>query len=610
LRSKTLLFGKIKKEGKTKMIKAKKGLLIALFAAMMVFAFGATSAFASEAAQNWTWNTTDYTSVTIDGNSYPTVRTVDINSDGTGWDGEVYATIDTSDMSDGTAIAVAKAAGAEGITTGDAAREWLEYNVWTDYYVLSNSAVDLYGTQTQDDFVPMLNYDSQTDEWTWKPVALQKKLVFSVPSYVTLWNGDELNAKQKKAKYKVDMNVDDAASGWRFDLADPEGFEANLTTNQTFNLITTPDMGYGVSAEIIGTVPVKTITVKGVEASAKLAKFYMDSESELNEIDFYYYSQHPYGYAVFDYDGAAHTIVMGEMSGYTVAWSILNTATGQYDTVLSPSITDCDLKDKPVRVKAVVTNTAKASDTETFYMDMYVDEANDPYFLFDDDGNVGGKNYAIEGSTYNVMDYVVVDPDSRDAADKAAVEANKELLMSYFNDYYVIEEKATKANPNTIRLTMDEKDLSGLTTAERKALTEKYKQLKKNFGVEDREDPAFYADEYTANLYINGSYVVPEIEFTNTPTAVTYKAKALKKKAKSFTATATANNGAAVQYKLINAPAKITIDKLTGKVTLKKGLKKGTYKVKVKAYLVAPVMIKGIPYDAAETQAITIKVKK
>ena len=54
------------------------------------------------------------------------------------------------------------------------------------------------------------------------------------------------------------------------------------------------------------------------------------------------------------------------------------------------------------------------------------------------------------------------------------------------------------------------------------------------------------------------------------------------------------------------APKKITIDKTTGKVTLKKGLKKGTYKVKVQAYLVNPWHGQII----SENQAIKIKVKK
>ena len=50
--------------------------------------------------------------------------------------------------------------------------------------------------------------------------------------------------------------------------------------------------------------------------------------------------------------------------------------------------------------------------------------------------------------------------------------------------------------------------------------------------------------------------------------------------------------------------SKITINSTTGKVTLKKGLAKGTYKFKVKAY------VPGRSDWNYETQSVTIKVKK
>ena len=57
-------------------------------------------------------------------------------------------------------------------------------------------------------------------------------------------------------------------------------------------------------------------------------------------------------------------------------------------------------------------------------------------------------------------------------------------------------------------------------------------------------------------------------------------------------------------YKKVKGSRKITINAKTGKVTVRKGLKKGTYKVKVK------VTAAGIKYKAAPlTKAVTFKVK-
>ena len=89
-----------------------------------------------------------------------------------------------------------------------------------------------------------------------------------------------------------------------------------------------------------------------------------------------------------------------------------------------------------------------------------------------------------------------------------------------------------------------------------------------------------------------------------------------KKKAASFTVTAVSTNGGEVAYKLINAPAKIKIDKATGQITLAKKLKKGTYKIKVKAYLPKAFKVyNGVTGAYAETWVsethdIKIKVKK
>lgn len=101
----------------------------------------------------------------------------------------------------------------------------------------------------------------------------------------------------------------------------------------------------------------------------------------------------------------------------------------------------------------------------------------------------------------------------------------------------------------------------------------------------------------------NDGTITQELRYPFAGTAVQFRQES---SAYSFTVKAEASNGAAVKYKLINADDKIKIDKTSGKITIKKGLAKGTYSIKVKAYV--PGMNE-FGY-AQETQAIKIVIKK
>ncbi|MBQ9061258.1 MAG: hypothetical protein IJ121_00315 [Eubacterium sp.] len=89
-----------------------------------------------------------------------------------------------------------------------------------------------------------------------------------------------------------------------------------------------------------------------------------------------------------------------------------------------------------------------------------------------------------------------------------------------------------------------------------------------------------------------------------TPATKKLKASKLKKKKQTFKLKATINGQGKVTFKKVSGNKKIKISK-AGKVTVKKGLKKGTYKVKVKVSIAATGN-----YTAAEaTKTIKIKVK-
>ncbi|MDO4503354.1 MAG: leucine-rich repeat domain-containing protein [Coriobacteriia bacterium] len=83
-----------------------------------------------------------------------------------------------------------------------------------------------------------------------------------------------------------------------------------------------------------------------------------------------------------------------------------------------------------------------------------------------------------------------------------------------------------------------------------------------------------------------------------------YKVKTLKAGARSFRIYASSNAGAKLSYKVVSCSSKLTFK--AGKVTVKKGTKAGTYKVKVKITAAA----KGKYKQTAKYRYITVKVVK
>ncbi|MCR4842089.1 MAG: hypothetical protein K5840_02380 [Eubacterium sp.] len=85
----------------------------------------------------------------------------------------------------------------------------------------------------------------------------------------------------------------------------------------------------------------------------------------------------------------------------------------------------------------------------------------------------------------------------------------------------------------------------------------------------------------------------------------TYKAKKLRKKARSFKIKASTTGDGTLTFKKVSGSKRIKINKKTGKVTVKKGTKKGTYKINVK--------IKASATDTyaktSVTKTIVVKVK-
>lgn len=170
------------------------------------------------------------------------------------------------------------------------------------------------------------------------------------------------------------------------------------------------------------------------------------------------------------------------------------------------------------------------------------------------------------------------------AANKAALAANLDEINDAFNDLFEVTAAPDQGDPDKIILKLDAKDMPA---KDRAALRKKHEQLLSNFehtlGDWDADKKEYVLP--TATLYINSvlypaSPILAEyVRFKNSPKAKSYTVKALKKK------------------------AKIVISKTSGRITLKKGLAKGTYRIRVKAY------VKGNS-KVYKTHAITIRVRK
>lgn len=87
--------------------------------------------------------------------------------------------------------------------------------------------------------------------------------------------------------------------------------------------------------------------------------------------------------------------------------------------------------------------------------------------------------------------------------------------------------------------------------------------------------------------------------------AKTIKYATLKKKAQVFTLGVSVNSKGALTYKKLFGSSAITVNSKNGKLTVKKGLKKGTYKVKVQIKSAA----KGNYNAGSKTVTVTVKVK-
>ena len=135
-------------------------------------------------------------------------------------------------------------------------------------------------------------------------------------------------------------------------------------------------------------------------------------------------------------------------------------------------------------------------------------------------------------------------------------------------------------NGKTQRPTVEVYDANGKKLSEGTAYTVQYPTSSKNAGL------------YVMSVIFQGKYEgIDDHEFSITKAKNPITAKGLSKSVKLATVKKKNVSVAAVNvtkaqgtktFKKLSGNAKITVNKTTGKLTVKKGLKKGTYKVKVR----------------------------
>lgn len=560
----------------------------------------------------------------------------------TSW-GDKYATVTDSEE---TTYKTTRAFGSDGLVTATATNEksykvvgesdgvapWdTEGTAAVRYFYDLDGAVLVYGNSAKN----LLDGSVWTkDAFSNLKNNIKVKLV--KPSYVTGYKAsDDADATAVLA------GLNDF-SGWDVEVTtSPEKYdEDKIHEDQKFTVsvkFTAADKSVENDGTIVakadkfGVVATATVTVKATAVTPDNAKVYWDSVGSLNLAD----DAHKAAYTF--YDGSAHNLVAETVDGYTTSYEVYNESTGKYDAVSAVTLTDVNIdqngnyKDLQVRVVYTKGATVKRVPVEVNLVTVLGAKAGYDLSKSEEDYDAV---YIVSGTEYNAESYFTVKPiqeptkNYSDAKTKAkvralnaatvkAVAANEKLIKEYFNDYYELSAKIKKSTPYRANLSIKNKEL---TSDEEKTLAKKYAALVANVGIDafnfiDTDEEI----DSTAIVYFNEGVYDYEVTFTKAPAGTTtYKAKKSTKKLaknKTITVQAVANDGVPVYYKLVNANSKITIDKNTGKITIKKGLKKGTYTFKVKAYVLGNYVKDRNTYDwfdvsgFAETQTIKVKVK-
>jgi len=228
--------------------------------------------------------------------------------------------------------------------------------------------------------------------------------------------------------------------------------------------------------------------------------------------------------------------------------------------------------------------------------------------FYDDAGNVKDGTYTIKvyAEGYDVLEAAV---EITAAADQAAAE-NAKALIEAANGKFATAAEAQQAVDAAKKaydaLTPAQKDILSKAMENAEELLSKA-QTAATAQKTAEENAAKKTDNKTGNKTDNKTQTVTKQSQSLkklTPGTKKLKASRLKKKKQTYQLKAVINGKGKVTFKKLSGNKKIKISK-AGKVTVKKGLKKGTYKVEVQVSIAAA----GNYTAASAVRTIKIKVK-
>ena len=515
-------------------MKSKKILTILLSLAIM-FTFMPAMAFAetTETTADWTWDPNMTVATSSAGVKVDLVKT---------WTAEGYITV-TADKT----------------KWGDAP------DVPARYYV------DLAGAKLVDDAGNALaaSYNSGFD-----PSAKVTKVLVKVPDGVTvpstitdaqkthLFTFDELHTFNNGWSGSVEVTPNTYVATKK--VTEDQPITVSLKQDWTSTAKGTDTEGDGIIKNAPDTA---SVTVLAAAASADDAAFYFDMVDDTEGFK--------NGDMTRAYDGAEHTIVMKNVKGYTPYYQVFN-ANGVWEDTKEVKISK--VLTAPMKVKVTVKDDATGKKYTEYNLNVNLNKVDAPTFAFVKQFTTTVTYRISENTELKGKDFIVVD--APDASAKAA-KADEAKWLELFDDYYEITATPGKIDADQIELSFAPKKLSN---AEKTALEEKYKELTANYQKFDTQKT--YTKTVTGQLVQIVRSNDYEVTFTKASGKTIHVKKAKKtKKAVKFSVAAEAANGATVKYVKKSGNAKISIDSATGEITVKKGLKKGTYKVKIKAYV-------------------------
>jgi hypothetical protein len=554
-----------------KTMRKHKSVVAILLAVMMIFTFMPTMAFAQTGDGVTVKWADDFKSVTVS-NATDSVTWYKIAYNWSNATGITLATVDTTGYDPASLSPL------------------LSYAEPGTFYDLNSSHI----ARGTDDVVTSFAYGTFVEGYnnvTKEHYAF--KVILDAPTYAANYNTTTI-----KSVVLNDSNVSKAVYA--------DGFTVNNYAEQTVKLSATvvaDGSGYFTSdVKLLGSVPEKTVTVAGMPADASQFIYGIDTLDEYTQPSGWnvtYHTSEDSGNKFMKvegtYDGKAHKIVANSVPGYSLKFEVQDAKTKVWNVVDAVEFKDANLHyyefygdNSALEFRVTMLKNDKAVGSP-MYGSVWVEPAE---IYVDWDKSIDKGDRVVVPNDADPLDYIVT----------GALDSDKEEVMKFFSEVADINVTVNKADSTKEDWKIVEKNL---TKAETEALIEQYKALFTNYYYEGATTKTAKVQRAAAP---NVNTKDDDITFTLASNKTIKIKKAKKtKKAYSFAAVeASAKSGNAISYMLTTPNKKIVIDSATGKITVKKGLKKGTYKVTVKA-----VTEDGNGYKAAkESVKLTIKVKK